>query len=120
MNTTISTLIISETLYLPFKTPIIIRQAPVKSSPPNNTIITKPIGNTKPATSLAIPVFEISCIATLLAIAPAPISIPARIPNKIILCSGRFTLPSPASMRFCVTSAVVFEKFINTFLSYSC
>ena len=96
INTRTRTRMTSNTVIFLCIAAIIIIQSPVNNSPPINTIIISPTGKIQPPTNLARPTLSIECIATLLAAAPPPIHIPAKIPSKINFPSGSFAFPTAA------------------------
>ena len=98
----------NQVTFLP-TTSMTIRQLPVKSSPPTNTMIISPTGKMIPATNRARPTLSIACAAVLLVAPPSAMKAPAIMPNRIILPRGRCALPSPAFMLLSMTSAGVLK-----------
>jgi hypothetical protein len=95
-NTMTSVLIIASALNRLPATPAIIRQSPVKSSPPTNTIIISPTGKIQPASVLESPWLAMLCTAALLDAPPNAINAPAMIPSSMHFSKGSFAFPSPA------------------------
>ena len=67
----------NQVTFLP-TTSMTIRQLPVKSSPPTNTMIISPTGKMIPATNRARPTLSIACAAVLLVAPPSAMKAPAK------------------------------------------